>query len=106
MLVGRVPRWLRNTFQPDVTLSAPIRYRFDVAGSARVNQDVVVAGDGYTIEPISDSPPTVTFGCNSSDYILLIFGRLDLEKASAAGNLRIEGSREQASLFNTWFQGV
>ena len=106
VLVDRVPRWLRNTFQSEPKLAAPIRYRFHVTGAAPVKQDVVVTADGYAIEPTSDTPANVTFNCNSSEYILLIYGRLNLDQASTIGDLRIEGNREQATMFNTWFKGV
>jgi len=106
VLVGQVPRWLQNTFQSDPHLPALIRYRFAVTGTAPVKQDVLVTAEGYAIEPISDTPANVTFNCNPSEYILLIYGRLDQDQASTTGDLRIEGNREQAAMFNKWFKGV
>ena len=47
----------------------------------------------------------VTFRCNTGTYILLIYGRLDIEDAIAAGQLTVDGSREQAASFTAWFQG-
>ena len=105
MLVDRVPWWLRNTFQSDPNLPAPVRYRFEVTGVAPVKPDVVVAAEGYAIEPISDTPGNVTFNCNSSECVLLIYGRLDLDQASATRDLRIEGNREQVAKSQHLVQG-
>ena len=48
----------------------------------------------------------VTFRCHTGDYLLLVYGRLPLDRAVDTGRLEIEGNREQAFLFNTLFQGV
>jgi len=55
---------------------------------------------------VADIGADVTFRCNTGDYILLVYGRLPLDRAVDTGRLEIEGNREQAFLFNTLFQGV
>jgi hypothetical protein len=105
-LVGLAPRWLSTTFRPIPSLTAPIRYRFDVSAPAPVRQDVLVSQDGLRIEPVTDSSPDVIFRCTTGDYLLLVYGRLPLDQAADMGRLEISGNRAQASLFTALFQGV
>jgi uncharacterized protein (TIGR03083 family) len=106
VLVGLAQRWLSNTFRPTPNLSAPVRYRFDVSSPVLVRQDILVNQDRFQIEPLTDSGADVTFCCHTGDYILLVYGRLPLERVADTGRLEIAGNREQALLFNTLFQGV
>jgi uncharacterized protein (TIGR03083 family) len=106
VLVGLAQRWLSNTFHPVPQLAAPVRYRFDVSGPAPLRQDVLVSQDSFHLVPVSDVGADVTFRCHTGDYILLVYGRLPLDRAVAAGRLEIEGKREQAFLFTALFQGV
>ena len=99
-------RWLSNTFRPDPHLPVPVRYRFDVSGPVPVQQDLLVSQDSFRIEPLSDSAADVTFRCNTGDYLLLVYGRLPLERAMDTGRLHLAGSREHAQRFTTLFQGV
>ncbi len=50
-------------------------------------------------------PADVVFSCSTGNYVLLMFGRLEVESAVAAGRLSIEGSPDQAKNFNVWFKG-
>ena len=106
VLVGIAQRWLSNTFRPDPRLTTPLRYRFDIHGPAPVRQDVLVGQDGMQIMPMTAASPDVTFRGSTGNYLLLVYGRLPLERAEATGRLKIEGSREQADLFPILFQGV
>lgn len=106
VLVGLAQRWLSNTFHPAPHLSAPVRYRFDVSGPAPIRQDMLVSQDSFHLVPVADIGADVTLRCNTGDYILLVYGRLPLERAVDTGRLEIEGNREQAFLFQTLFQGV
>jgi uncharacterized protein (TIGR03083 family) len=106
VLVGLAQRWLSNTFRPTPSLSAPVRYRFDVSNPVPVRQDILVSQDRFQIEPLTGRGADVTFRCHTGDYILLVYGRLPLERAVDTGRLEIAGGREQAFLFTTLFQGV
>lgn len=106
VLVRLVPRWLSNTFSHEPSLPTPVRYRFDVPGPVPVRQDVLVSQDSFQIGPVIGTEADATFCCNTSNYILLIYGRLSLDRALYAGRLGVEGDRELASLFNTRFRGV
>ena len=106
VLMGLEQRWLSNTFHPAPRLAAPVRYRFDVSGPVPIRQDVLVSQDSFHLVPVADIGADVTFRCNTGDYILLVYGRLPLDRAVDTGRLEIEGNREQAFLFNMLFQGV
>ena len=105
LMVGRVPRWVSNAFRPGLDLPTPIRYRFDVQHPVPVKEAFLVKGDSFQVEHAGGEPADVTFRCDTGAYILLIYGRLDVEGAIAAGQLTVDGNREQASNFTTWFQG-
>ncbi len=105
VLVGKVPRWLRTAFRPGLGLPTPMRFRFDVSGPVPVQEDVLVTGEAFQVETSGENQPDVTFRCNTGNYILLIYGRLDLEGASDTGRLVIEGTRGRAAHFTAWFQG-
>jgi hypothetical protein len=105
-LVDLAQRWLSNTFNGAPTLSAPIRYRFDVSGPVPVRQDVLVNQDSFRVEPVADSSADVTFRGTTGDYILFVYGRLPLDRAVGTGRMEMAGNGAQASLFTTLFQGV
>lgn len=105
IMVGRVPRWVSNAFRPGLDLPAPVRYRFEVSEPVAVHEDYVVTRDGFEVETGSTIPADVTFRCDTGNYILLIFGRLDVEQAAAAGRLSVEGPMDLAANFTDWFQG-
>jgi hypothetical protein len=106
VLVGLAQRWLSNSFHPTPHLAAPVRYRFDVSGPVPIRQDVLVSQDSFQLVPMADIGADVTFRCHTGDYILLVYGRLPLDRAVDTGRLEIEGNRAQALLFTTLFQGV
>ncbi|MFQ5874564.1 MAG: SCP2 sterol-binding domain-containing protein, partial [Dehalococcoidia bacterium] len=103
--VGLVPRWLTSAFQPGLGIATPIRYRFDVPGPVVVRQDVLVNHDSFELQPAGDARPDVTFHCNTGNYLLVIYGRLSSDWGAIQGRLAIEGRREQATVFSTWFRG-
>ena len=104
-LVELAPRWLRTAFTPGLDPPTPVRYRFDVPSPVPVHQDLVVNGDSFQAEPSGPEPADAVFSCNTGNYILLMFGRLQVERAVADGRLSIEGSQDQARNFNAWFKG-
>ena len=100
-----VPRWLGTAFRSSPDLAAPVRFRFDVTGAQRVNQDLVVNGQEFEIQDTVSGQADVTFRCDTSTYILLIFGRIGVDEGVSSGRLTIDGSMERAAEFTTWFQG-
>jgi putative sterol carrier protein len=82
-----------------------VRYRFDVSSPVAVCEDLVVDGDSYKTKTSDTEDADGTFHCNTGNYILLMFGRLKVERAVADGRLSVEGSMERAKDFNAWFKG-
>ena len=105
VMVGRVPRWVSNAFMPGLALSTPTRFRFDVAQPVPVHEDYLVTGEEFKVETGRQDPADVTFKCDTGNYILLIFGRLDVAEAVANGRLTVEGPQDLAANFTQWFQG-
>ncbi len=101
-----VPLWLNAAFGTGPGVPTPLRYRFRVSGAVPLARDVVVGQDGFSVEDSGEAPADVEFRLGGTDYILLIYGRLDLDKALAAGTLAIEGDLQQAKRFMTIFRGV
>ncbi|MYC30440.1 MAG: maleylpyruvate isomerase family mycothiol-dependent enzyme [Chloroflexi bacterium] len=97
-------RWLGVCFVP-LEGGANARFRFDVSGPAAFQEDVVLEGDGFRIEPAGDAVPDVTFRANTSAYVLLVYGRLDISSGSTPVQLEIDGPLEKALLFTRSFQG-
>ena len=106
VLVGIAQRWLANTFRPAPGLTAPVRYRFDIAGPVPIHQDVLVSQDGFQTTPVANSTADVTFRCTTGNYLLFVYGRLSLERHADSGRLQVEGNRQQAALFSALFRGV
>ena len=104
-LITLLPRWLRNAFTPGLGLPTPMRFRFEIPGPLPMRQDILVNHDDFVMEGSGDSRADVTVHCDTSSYILLIYGRFNLDWASVIGKATIEGRREQATIFTTWFRG-
>ena len=105
LLVGRVPRWLANAFRPGLDLPAPVRYRFRVDGPVAVNEDLVVTGDAFQTEKDFSGDADAVFRTDTGNYILLIYGRLEVASAIADGRIQVDGDLAQAANFTSWFQG-
>jgi predicted lipid carrier protein YhbT len=58
------------------------------------------------MEEATDTRPDATFHCDTETYILLIYGRLNLDTDLASGRLMIEGDHEAAKAFQQWFRGI
>ena len=88
VLVSLAQRWLSNSFHPAPRLTAPVRYRFDVSVPVPIRQDMLVSQDSFQLVPMADIGADVTFRCHTGDYILLVYGRLPLDRAGhrAAGD--------------------
>ena len=105
LMVGMVPRWLRTAFIANQDMPAPVRYRFDISSPVEVREDILVTGAEYQVGPSGDEPADVVFRGSTGNYILLMFGRLQVEQALASGRLTAEGSADLAKNFNAWFPG-
>jgi len=97
---------LRWAFWSGPTHASPVRYRFLVKGPGPRQPDLVVDGNTLRMEDAGQAQPDVTFRCDTETYILLVYGRLDLNTAITAGRLVVEGDRDLAMAFGQWFRGI
>jgi len=97
---------LRWAFWSGPYLTTPIRYHFVVTGPGPSKPDVIVEGNTLRMEDAGETTARVTMRCDTETYVLLVYGRLDLEVALASGRLMIEGDRELAIAFGQWFRGI
>ena len=70
-----------------------------------VAEDILVNQDNYRVEPSGSGQADVTFGCDTGNYILLIYGHVNVDRAVASGRLSVEGPKELAANFTSWFEG-
>ena len=96
---------LRWAFWPGPSLSPPVRYRFEVAEPVPIKADVAVEGDKVRMEDLGEGPANVTFRCDTESFALLMYGRLTLDSALAAGRLTAEGDRGLIPDFDRWLKG-
>src|SRR6266446_161667 len=97
---------LRWAFWPGPYLTTPVRYHFVVTGLGPSKPDIVVEGNTLRMEDAGGTPARVTIHCDTEPYVLLVYGRLNLEAALASGRLTIEGERALAIAFGQWFRGI
>jgi hypothetical protein len=82
-----------------------MRFRFEIPGPVPMRQDILINRDDFEMEEPADTRADVIVHCDTGSYILLIYGRFNLDWASVIGKATIEGRREQATIFTTWFRG-
>jgi uncharacterized protein (TIGR03083 family) len=97
---------LRWAFWTGPKLPAPVRYRFVVSSIGPRKSDIVVDGEALRMEDAAGSTADVTMRCGAETYVLLVYGRLDLAAAIAAGRLTVEGDTALATAFGQWFRGI
>ena len=105
VLTDLVPRWIDTAFMPNLDLPAPMTFRFDVSDPMPVHQDLLINSCAYEMVASTKESADVTFRCDTGNYVLMMYGRLEVERAIADGRLLVEGSVDRAKHFNTWFKG-
>jgi uncharacterized protein (TIGR03083 family) len=97
---------LRWAFWSGPAPAAPVRYHFSISGPGPTEPDLVIDGATIRMEAAGTASADLTFGCDTETYILLVYGRLNLEAAMASGRLRVDGPRQLARAFGQWFRGI
>ena len=105
VLMQTVDRAVRRAFRPDVDIHSEIRYRFEVMEPFETAYDVVMAAQGTHVEPSGKQGADVTFRCDGETYVLVMYGRLSPEDATAQGRLTFQGDSELAGSFGRRFKG-
>ena len=104
LFMERLPRVVANNARPDTPLSAPFRYRFAVTGAVPSQYDIVFESDAVRLEPAGTLPADVQYQCDPGTFVLIMYGRLTPQIASANGRLTVEATRDPKRIFGTWFK--
>ena len=86
--------------------ATPARYRFEITGSVALRTDIVVEGSQASLEPVDATQADVTFCCAPEPFIFLLYGRLSLPEAIAAGRITADGDTGLIPAFAQSFRGV
>lgn len=97
---------LRWGFRPGEPQSEAVRYRFEVTEPVPYQIDLVVADGAVQQEVEVAVPADVLFRCDTETFVLLVYGRLTLDRALQDGRLTVEGDRQRAEAFAQWFKGI
>ena len=105
VLLGMSERWLRSVYNPgDDPPSNEIRYHFALSDAAPI--DVVVQPEGAQVgaglHPSTDDIDMVV-ACNANTYLLLAYGRIDVD--TAANSLVAIGEEGLLERFARWMVG-
>lgn len=92
-------------FPASSTSSGPVRYRFELTGVAATRCDVVAEGGKARIEASGAARANLTLAGNSDSFVLLMYGRIKLGSAIAAGRFTAKGDRELVPDFDRWLDG-
>jgi len=92
---------------PDMAnASGPIRYRFELTGGGATETDLIFEGNRGRMEPAGEAAANVIVNCETSTFILLMYGRLNLGSAIAANLLTAKGGADLISAFDRWLEGI
>jgi uncharacterized protein (TIGR03083 family) len=108
ILLERLPRNRRPwtlLFQTRSTSAGPVRYRFELTGAAGGRRDIVVEGDKARMETQGEGSANLTLAGDTGTFVLLMYGRLTLDSAIAAGRLKGEGDLGLVPDFDRWLEG-
>ena len=105
VLLGMSQRWLRSAYNPgDDPPSGEIRYHFALSDAEPI--DVVVQPDGVQVGAgLHPSPDDIDMvvACNANTYLLLAYGRIDVD--TAANSLVAIGEEGLLERFAQWMVG-
>ncbi len=104
-LLERIPRVVRRAFRPDANRTRAIRYRFQMTEPVTTTTDILLNAAGASVESDSQAEADVTFRCDTSTAVFVIFGRVKLADAITDRRVRVEGDQELAITFTQSFQG-
>jgi uncharacterized protein (TIGR03083 family) len=97
---------LRWGFRPGEPQAEPVRYRFEVTEPVPYQSNLIVTDDAVQQEVRVDGPADVVFGCDTETFVLLVYGRLALDRALQDGRITAAGEGTRAGAFAQWFKGI
>ncbi len=105
VLLGMSAHWLRSAFNPgNQPPEGDLKYRFALDDAA--SQEVLVTPDGVEVgASLRQGNVDLEVGCDANSYLLLAYGRLDVQAAIASGRFRTSGPDELLRRFAAWMVG-
>jgi hypothetical protein len=94
------------SFRLSTTQPAPVRYRFEVRGEVPGTYDFVVEEAQVHLEPAGAAVANTTFRCETDTFILMMYKRLTLHEATAAGRVSADGESGLIADFAQWLRGA
>ena len=89
-------------FDPGANMAASARFRFELTGSVPGSHDIVAGGgQKATMESASDKRPDAILGSDTQTFVLLVYGRISLEKAVADGLIIVTGDTSLTAGFGS-----
>lgn len=104
-LVNTVPRAVRRAFRPDASRTRPVRYRFRVTDRVATTTDVLLTKEGSHFETSAEGQAEVVFRCDTTTYVMVMFGRLKVDAAIVQGFVTTEGAERLIEEFVHAFVG-
>ena len=98
-----LPQLARFCLSPGLPRTA--RFRFQVTGAVSANDDLIVQDDKCRMEPADQTAADVIFKCDTDTFVLLMYRRLTLDPAIAAGRLAVDGDLDLTAAFKAWLEG-
>ena len=87
-------------FDPGESMPTSARFRFELTGTVPGSYDIVAGGgQNAYMESASDKRPDAIFGCDTQTFVLLVYGRYNLEKAMADGLMVVSGDTSLTTHF-------
>ena len=106
VLLGMSARWLRSAYNPgDDPPTDPVRYRFALTDADATDVLVDPSGGAQVGVGLHTDPIDLTVNCDANTYLLLAYGRLNLDAAVADGRLRATGPDNLLGRFARWMVG-
>lgn len=73
------------------TAGGPATLRFQLSGTVNRSYDITLSTNATNIGPSGDSSAAVTLDCDTQTFIMLLYRRLNLAKASEEGLVSVDG---------------
>ncbi|MFQ6029880.1 MAG: maleylpyruvate isomerase N-terminal domain-containing protein [Dehalococcoidia bacterium] len=107
-IMERVPQRSTPWKFPFATRSTSVGrtyYRFELTGAHPGKWDVVVEDNKARMEVAGETAAGLSLSGDTSTFVLLMYGRLNLASAIAAGSMTAEGNQELVPDFDRWLTG-
>ena len=92
-------------FQTRSTSRGSLRFRFDLTGEVSGRHDIIVEDGNARLEAAGNGAADVSIDCPSETFVVMMYGRLTLGSAAAAGLVKVGGDSELVSSFDHWLNG-